>query len=309
MTQDPIDRNVWLVRSGKPHNPVIAHLTETHSLPATASHVFDGLARGAKPPDTVRLLRAIRPHHDTAAESQTFGCFKWFVEEPAVYDTNASFFICTPLAAAFLCHREQLDAAEVQELQGIFRDVLPWFQRMARGPSLFYPNKCISDAAMLLAAGHVLDDAPARTAGRDFCHRYLDFCAARGTGWGEDHSPVYTTVIVEMTLLVMALEAAGPLYDKARRLTDAIVDWVAFHDGIDAVPAIRSYNFKNDIAVDYPLAALIAGRTVAALVLYQRAVSGWLVLVMTGADGGVVSIRIFRCAVVLHVPVQSLPLT
>ena len=33
MPNDAIDRSVFLARSGKPHNPQIAHLTETHSLP------------------------------------------------------------------------------------------------------------------------------------------------------------------------------------------------------------------------------------------------------------------------------------
>jgi len=263
VSTDAIDRSVFLARSGKPHNPAIAHLTETHSLPGSAGHLFERLAAGAKDPDTVAILKAIRTHRDANPQSPTFGCYKWFMEDPAINDTNASFFICTPLTGLFLAHGSQLNADEMAELKGVFQDVLPWFRGMAEHPSLFYPNKCISDAAMLLATGHVLDDEPARGAGRAFCHRYLDYYARRGTGWGEDHSPVYVTVILEMTLLIMAFEKTGPLYDKALRLTDAIMDWVAFHDGLDAVPAIRTYNFKGEPVVDYPVAALIEGRAVA----------------------------------------------
>jgi len=253
---DRLDRSCYLIRGGKPHNPVIADLTETHSLPGTASYLFSALLAGEKDPDTRRILAALRRHREADPGKGTFGCLKWYLESPRVYDTNASFFVCTPLAGIWLACRGQLSQEELAEMRGVFADVLPWFQSMAESPSLFYPNKCISDAAMLLAAGHVLGDDEVIAAGRDFARRYFDYYRRRGTGWGEDHSPVYTRVILEMTLLIMALEGDGDVHDAARGMTDAILDWADFHDGMDAVPSIRGYNFDAKIELPYGIRGL-----------------------------------------------------
>jgi len=254
---DIINRQLFIARKGRPHNPAIAHLSETHSLPATADYLLETAVKGKKDPDTAKMLSAIRAYRDADPASATFGSYKWFVEDPAIHDTNASFFICLPLAALWLVCRDSLTNAEAVELSAVFHDVLPWFRRMADSPSFFYPNKCISDAAMLLAAGHILGNEAVKASGREFCSRYFDYYVRRGTGWGEDHSPCYTAVIVEMTLLIMALEKSGALFDKARRMTDAILGWVAFHDGVDAVPSIRGYNSDCAISVPYQAAALI----------------------------------------------------
>jgi hypothetical protein len=259
VSADPIDRALFVARSGRPHCQPIAHLTQTHSLPATASYLLEAATQGRPDPDLARILTALRSHRDADPASPTHGCYKWYTEDETICDTNASFFIGSPLAGLWLAQRGALSATEAEALRGVFVDVLPWFQRMAANPSLFYPNKCISDAAMLLATGHILGDPGVIAAGRTLAGRYFDYYARRGTGWGEDHSPVYTTVILEMTLLIMALEPRGELHDQARHLTDAILDWVAFHDGCDAVPSIRGYNFAACIRVPYRGAALIAG--------------------------------------------------
>jgi hypothetical protein len=143
---DRLDRSCFLYRTGKPHNPAIADLTETHSLPATAGYLFTELLADRKDPDTRQILAALRTHRETDPTQQTFGCLKWYLESPRVYDTNASFFVCTPLTGIWLACRDRLDEDELTELQGVFADVLPWFSSMAANPSLFYPNKCISDA-------------------------------------------------------------------------------------------------------------------------------------------------------------------
>ncbi|MCK5801187.1 MAG: hypothetical protein KAI66_00075, partial [Lentisphaeria bacterium] len=262
--QDPLDRSCFLVRTGRPHNPVIGERTETHSLPATANHLFTALLAGGKHPDTRAMLAALRQHRDDDPDSPKFGCLKWYMESPNVYDTNASFFVCTPLTGVWLACREQLDEDENAELRGVFSDVLPWFASMAAKPSFYYPNKCISDAAMLLAAGHVLEDEQVVANARDFALRYFDYYRRRGTGWGEDHSPAYTRVILEMTLLIMALEGAGRLYHEARRMTDAILDWAAFHGGLDAVPSIRGYNFPAKMEVRYGIDLLFGDKIEAA---------------------------------------------
>lgn len=242
--------------AGRPHNPEIAHLTTTHSLPATAGKILQAFLAGKPFPNLTATLEALSLFRDTKPDSPTYGCLKWFTEDPVVYDTNASFFVCTPLTGLWLGFRDRLAADELTALTTLFRHVLPWFLRMSEAPSLFYPNKCISDAGMLLASGHILGEEEIIARGRSFCQRYFDYYRRRGTGWGEDHSPVYTKVICDATLLIMALEKSGGLFAAARAMTDAIMEWAMFHDGLDAVPSIRGYNFAARVRVPYAVAAL-----------------------------------------------------
>jgi hypothetical protein len=256
---DPIDRTVYLARSGRPHVAVIAHLEDTRNIPATAMHVFRCLRHGEKDPDTLLLLRAIGEQRDTDPDSPTRGCLKWYREDPAIGDTNASFFACLPLALAYLVHRDDLTAEEQEALREVFAAVAPWFRHMADSPSLFYPNKCLGDVAMLLATGHILAEETIIAEARDFAARWLDYVDRRGMGWGEDHSPVYASVIVEMSLLIMLLEGEGPLHDRVCRVVDDLMQWVADNEGLDAVPSIRGYNFEAATEVKWPLRALLEG--------------------------------------------------
>jgi hypothetical protein len=259
---DPIDRSVYLSRGGKPHIANLAHLTETHNCVSTAHYLYQGLARGEKDADFAPICCAVRDQRDTDPDSPTYGCLKWYLQDPAIGDTNASFFICLPLALAWLMHREKLTAEETEALRSLFAAVAPWFARMADSPSLYYPNKCLGDVAMLLVTGHILEDEALSARARDFCRRFLDYVDRRGMGWGEDHSPVYTRVIAEMGLLIMHLEQRGELHDRTRAMIDGLMEWAAFHDGLDAVPSIRGYNFACDIEVKWGLRQLLAGAEV-----------------------------------------------
>lgn len=255
---DPIDRESYLARSGRPHVAAIAHLEATHNVPGTAGHVFRCVSSGQKDPDLCLLLEAIAAQRDTDPKSDTFGCLKWYSEDPAINDTNASFFTCLPLALTYLVHRERLSEAEAAGVRKVFEAVAPWFSHMADSPSMFYPNKCIGDVAMLLVTGHILENAGIIEKARGFARRYFDYVERRGMGWGEDHSPVYTRVIVEMALLIMLLEQGGELYSRARKMTDGILEWVAFNEGYDAVPSIRGYNFEAKQQAPW-MRGLIAG--------------------------------------------------
>jgi hypothetical protein len=255
---DPIDREVHLARSGRPHVAAIAHLEATHNVPGTAGYVFRCVSSGEKDPDLCRLLEAIAGQRDTDPQSDTFGCLKWYLEDPAINDTNASFFTCLPLALTYLVHRDKLSEAEAAGVRGVFEAVAPWFSHMSESPSMFYPNKCLGDVAMLLVTGHILEDAAIVERARQFARRYFDYVERRGMGWGEDHSPVYTRVIVEMALLIMLLEQSGELYDRARKMTDEILEWVAFNEGYDAVPSVRGYDFEAKQQVPW-MRGLIVG--------------------------------------------------
>lgn len=256
---DPIDREVYIARSGRPHIAAIAHLDVTHSLPSTAHYLYQLAQRGEHDADARLMLAAIAAQRDTNSNSPTFGCLKWFLEDPGINDTNASFFTCLPLALMLLVYREALTDEEAQGVGDVFTAVAPWFAHMADSPSLFYPNKCIADVAMALATGHMLTDETLIARARDFARRWFDYVDRRGMGWGEDHSPVYSRVIAEMALLIMLLEKQGDLYDRARAMVDGLMEWLVFCDGQDAVPSIRGYNFDATREITWEMAQLLAG--------------------------------------------------
>lgn len=260
MSTDPIDRQVFLARSGKPHEACLSHLDATRNIPSTAGYLFGTITRGDHDPDTVKMLQAIAAQRDCDPDSPTHGCLKWYLEHPGIGDTNASFFTCLPLAVLYLAFPERLSAEELYALRQVFAVSAPWFRRMADSPSLFYPNKCLGDVAMLLATGHILGDETIIAEARDFCRRYLDYIETRGTGWGEDHSPGYIRVIIEMGLLIMLLEGNSDLARRSRQMIDDLTQWVVFNDGFDAVPTIRGYNFEAKQEIAWGVRFLIDGQ-------------------------------------------------
>lgn len=264
MTTDPVNRDLFLVRSGRAHVMSLEGLTETHNIPATAGHLFKCALGGRQDPDCERMLAAILGARDARLDSPTYGCLKWYYEEPAIADTNAAFFTCLPLSLLYLLRGETLSTAEQGALRRVFEGVAPWFDHMAESPSLHYPNKCLGDIAMLMASGHILGDEAMVERACAFAGRFWDYVEARGWGWGEDHSPGYTRVIAEMSLLIMYLQPRGELHDRTRRMLDGLIEWAAFHDGVDAVPSIRGYNFDCNIRVTYGLSRLFAGGEAAA---------------------------------------------
>lgn len=259
MTGDPVNRELFLVRGGRAHVVSLGGLNETHNIPATAGHLFKCALAGRQDADCEHILAAILGACDARPDSPTYGCLKWYYEEPAIADTNAAFFTCLPLSLVYLLRRETLSTREQEVLRRVFAGVAPWFDQMAESPSLYYPNKCLGDIAMLMASGHILGDAAMVERACAFAGRFWDYVEARGWGWGEDHSPGYTRVIAEMALLMMFLQPSGELHDRTRRMLDGLVEWAAFHDGVDAVPSIRGYNFDCNISVDYGLSRLFAG--------------------------------------------------
>ena len=259
MSADPVNRDLFLVRSGRAHVVALEGLTETHNIPATAGHLLKCTLAGQQDPDCERMLAAILGACDARADSPTYGCLKWYHEEPAIADTNAAFFTCLPLSLLYLLRRETLSPPQQEALRRVFAGVAPWFEHMADSPSLYYPNKCLGDIAMLMASGHILGDEAMTERACAFAGRFWDYVEARGWGWGEDHSPGYTRVIAEMSLLIMFLQPSGELHDRTRRMLDGLVEWAAFHDGVDAVPSIRGYNFDCKISVTYGLSGLFAG--------------------------------------------------
>ena len=241
------DPQTGLIWSGKPHEEPIAHLERSHNGPGTANYLLAAGALEQWDTPFERALDALLGLQDTDPASPTYGNIRWYLEGPGVVDGNSGFFVTGPLLCADRLFGEKLSDSARAKLHTLFRQALPCFERDAREPSLYYPNACLSNLVALLGLGVCLDDPDVTDRGRQACQRWLDYCRDMGCGWGEDHSPVYTGVLAAALWMILHFEPAGPLAADARRLLDDLFEFVAFHDGVEPVPAIRSYNATGQI--------------------------------------------------------------
>lgn len=207
--------------------------------------------------DTLRALSRLQV---TDRGDAHYGAFRWYAEENAVQDSNAAFFILMPLASLRLRAPEAVPAEHRQAIDGMLRPAAAWFERECREPELYYPNKTLSDGAMLLAIAFLLGDAERIELAADYFERWAEYTTRRGWGWGENMSLVYQSVMLN------ALEIARPLLRDfrpglAERLDAhraSLLEILRFHDGGEFVPTIRSYNFGGEVRRP-SLAWLIAG--------------------------------------------------
>ena len=237
-----IDPEVHLVQTAGPHEKPIAHLAETHSGPQTAQYLLAAflLERTDVPVD--RILDALEGLLDTDSSSEHFGSFRWYLESPGVVDSNAGFFVTTPLALIHLLYRDRLAEGTRNRLESLLRAAVPCFMRRAAEPGMFYPNAHLGDCVVLLALGSCLDDKEAIERGRQTCLETLEYWSRRGWGWGEDHSAAYGQLLAAQLWMVLFLAPKGELHDLAEHLLSHLIEFFDFHDGCEPVPAIRSYN-------------------------------------------------------------------
>lgn len=101
-----------------------------------------------------------------------------------IQDSNAAFFILMPLVAVRLSSPGVFPASHLESMQRMFRHAAAWFSRECRNPELFYPNKTMSDGAMLLAVAHFLGEPAYLQTATAYFKRWEEYTARRGWGWG-----------------------------------------------------------------------------------------------------------------------------
>ena len=267
------DPEVGLVKVGRPHETAIAHLTESHASRETAEYVLlQGLLSDGCWNSTPALT-ALLNMFDKDPHSATYGCPKWYWQSERVVDTNAAFFVGLPLACHYMLWADRLRETERDLLTLIFRYLLKWFEKQARNPNLVYPNKVLSDAALLYTLGRFLNDPSQTAQGIEFCRRWFEYWKRRGCGWGEDHSIQYTKVLVEAAQLILTNCAPDDLRDVCIEFLDGLAHFVAFHEGREPTPGIRTYNFDGNVmAVD---ASYFDPEPTSAIIAVTRARSGY----------------------------------
>ena len=249
-------------QDGPGHTVEAAPLSVCHPGRLTSDYYAAAVAAGTLDPDEgERMLRALAPLQVTEPGHSKLGCFRWYREESAVRDTNAAFFTLVPLATVRLCCPDRVPAGHAPIIDALLRGSAPWFVAECREPSLYYPNKIVSDGALLLAIATILHDDELGAQAIAFFERWHDYTVRRGWGWGENISLGYQMVIFKaLQLAVRALKTGKGAAPRERALCDALtghmdelVAIARFHDGQEYVPTIRSYNFDGEVVRPSPV--------------------------------------------------------
>ncbi|PYI53440.1 hypothetical protein [Paenibacillus flagellatus] len=246
-----------LIRLDRPgHTKEIAHLAHCREGRQTAHvYAFGTLLGRLGEAEGGEMLRALAKLQRTDRADPHYGGFRWYAEESNVNDTNAAFFIVRPLVLLRLWHPEAIPASHARIMDDMLAHAGEWFRRECLLPTLYYPNKIVSDGAMLLAVSAILGREEYVEAGIRFFERWEDYTERRGWGWGENMSVAYIAVIV-ISLQIAATVLDGRMHSLGARLRGRIEElygMLRFHDGEEPVPAIRSYNFSGETVRPDPL--------------------------------------------------------
>ncbi|MEK4849849.1 hypothetical protein NST04_08260 [Paenibacillus sp. FSL H7-0756] len=239
-----------LVRYNWPgHTRQVSQLPYCHEARFSAGYYAYGTLLGRLEEQAgLEMLEAIARLQFTDPEHPDYGGFLWYREESGIQDSNAAFFILMPLITVRLSKPEVFPASHLEVMQRMFGHAAAWFSRECRTPELFYPNKTMSDGAMLLAIAHFLEEPEHLQTACGYFARWAEYTGRRGWGWGENISLVYQGVMMN------ALRIAGSVLQQhdrelAGRLSehmDTLKSILVFHDGEELVPTIRSYNFRGE---------------------------------------------------------------
>lgn len=238
-----------LIRTEGPgHTRAVSKLERTHAGRPTAAYyaaaVLCGQIDEAFGSDILRALRSLQIADNA---SHYNGAFLWYREESQVSDSNAAFFTLMPLVCLMLSKPERIPAGQRKQIEDMMRLALRWFGHETEHPSLYYPNKIVSDGALYMAMAHLLEDDGHYGKAVQFFERWSAYTTDRGWGWGENISPSYIRIIVtglRLACLTLRGEQAG-LRERLQAHMDTLLAYNAFHGNREFVPAIRSYNFEG----------------------------------------------------------------
>lgn len=246
-----LDRRCRLFpQEGAGHTSEVADLSVVHSGPRAASElaVAAQLARWEEFP-VEAVLEGVAELQDNDPASPTFGCFRWYAEEPRVADTNAAFFIGLNLLVVAGAFGERLSPRAGQLLRHMFERLDVWFDRAAGHRTFFYPNKFLGDLVcgwlLLEHLGQGQSERSARLAA--IMEEAATYWETSGWGWGEHMSDPYATIMIDecSALLLLARHLPDEVRDRYRRLLRMLVGIDDAFAGGPRVPAIRSYAFEH----------------------------------------------------------------
>jgi len=262
----PIELDNGMVRGyGHPHVTDIRHLESTCGTIATASYYF--ISRYLDQPiDGELVLSEILKLQDTDPESYTYGNFRWYREERRIQDTNAAFFTMKQLCLAMLMCPEKIPPKEKDLLSIMLEKVTEWFRQECTEYGYYYPNKIVSDGAMLMLIANSRKEPTLLEEAYDFWNKWLDYTDEYGWGWGENTSKGYSNVINDaFEIALISMDPATTTYARVLEKRQQLLDYMAYHGEYEVTPSIRTYNYTGKVKNSSGVDALTSGNSGAVL--------------------------------------------
>ncbi|WP_438444337.1 hypothetical protein [Gorillibacterium sp. sgz5001074] len=239
-----------LVRYDRPgHTRQMAHMAYCHEGRYSAGYYAFGTLLGKLDhAEGLKILEALEALQIADPDHPQYGGFLWYREEREIQDSNAAFFILMPLVTVRLCRPDAFPSEHLERIDRMLSRAVVWFSHECREPQIYYPNKILSDGAMLLAVAVFSKDEKYIREAVSFFERWEDYTERRGWGWGENISLVYQSVMMNaLRIAVRALEGRFPeLAGKLCARMEELKRLLRFHNGEEFVPTIRSYNFQGE---------------------------------------------------------------
>ncbi|WP_168122588.1 hypothetical protein [Paenibacillus sp. HB172176] len=240
----------YMIRKDKGHTKAVANLEFVHEGRETASCYAAAAFLGKLDEDEgLKMLQELAKLQVRKEGHEKRGGFRWYREETEIDDSNAAFFILVPLVSLALAAPESIPAGHEAVLRGMFEEAIRWFAHECAHPKLFYPNKIISDGALLLGLSTLVNDGEGLQGAKSFFERWLSYTERRGWGWGENTSSGYGKVILDaFQLALLAWNGREPeLERQIRARRDELLNYARFFGGREYVPSIRGYNFEGHV--------------------------------------------------------------
>ena len=243
-TPQKLDNGMIRVHS-KPHVTDIAHLESACVAPATATYYFVTRYLGMEI-DGMKVLEELAKLQVTDPESKHYGCMKWYRESKRIQDTNSAFFTMRNLCYALKFCPENIPEDESTAIKSILRHGVHWFKHECKKGGFFYPNKIMSDGALLIMLSDVLGDSSFIDDALDFWTRWMDYTDEYGWGWGENTSKNYTAVMRDALIVaLMSMDKTSDIYKRLLGFYKKLLDYCAYHGEYEFTPSIRTYNFEG----------------------------------------------------------------
>lgn len=241
-----------LVRYDRPgHTRQLAQLPYCHEGRYSAGYyAFGMLTERLEEAAGLEMLEALARLQITVPSHPQYGGFLWYREETEIQDSNAAFFTLMPLVTVRLCYPDVFPEEHAAVIDGMLHHAAAWFSHECRRPEIYYPNKIMSDGAMLLAVASLTGQQGYIEEGVRFFERWDSYTERRGWGWGENMSLTYQGVMLNaLRIAVKAMGADyGGLASRLNARMEELKSILRFHAGEEFVPTIRSYNFQGETA-------------------------------------------------------------
>lgn len=248
-------------------------------------YVINLLHCGERLEEAERGIRSALGCQITAADDEHFGCFRWYIEDERLVDSNGTFFTCYNLLIIDLYFGEQLTPDLRDAIRTALRRSMSHFlnKPLRTGGT----NVFLGDNTLGVLLSEMFEGGVAPALRENWQHFYRDTFSR---GILERLSSTYYGVCIPLAALAVRWVKDPFIRRVARETLEGMLLEVKFFEGRTPLPARRTYNAHGE-AIDYAFISWVLGdnnMTVASIVergwLHSGAVAAWLALESAGVD-------------------------